>query len=221
MTRIIMIRHGQSVANFEHRFAGHSDFDLTDLGRQQASCAAPYLRSIGEKPDVIYSSDLKRAHNTALPIAKEFGLPINDTEGLREIFAGSWEAMEVEKIYEKYCDAFTTWRTDIANARCTDGESVAELYERIVAFVCKTAAENDGKTVVMASHATPVRAIDCFSHGWGAERIGDVEFVRNAAISIFEYDNGVITPVRVDIVDHLDDSLITKVPRGLSDIKKN
>ena len=55
MTRLIMIRHGQSVANYEHRFAGHSDFDLTDLGRRQAECAATYLRRIGEKPDAIYS----------------------------------------------------------------------------------------------------------------------------------------------------------------------
>lgn len=220
MTRLIMIRHGQSVANFEHRFAGHSDFDLTELGRKQAACAAPYLRAIGETPDAIYSSDLLRAHNTALPIAEEFGLPINDTEGLREIFAGSWEAMEVEEIFEKYHDEFVVWRTDIANCRCTDGESVAELYERIVDFVCRLAEENDGKTLVLATHATPVRAIDCFSHGWGAERMGDVQFVRNSAISIFEYENGAISPVRIDIVEHLDPSLVTVVPTGLNDVKK-
>ncbi len=219
MTRLIMIRHGQSAANFQSRFAGHSNFELTDLGRQQAECAAKYLRKIGEKPDVIYSSDLLRAHSTAEPIAKEFGLPINDTEGLREIYAGSWEAMKVEDIYERYTEAFTTWRMDIANARCTNGESVAELYARIVDFVCRLAKENDKKTILLASHATPVRAIDCFSRGWGAERIGDVQFVRNSAINIFEYENGVITPVRVDIVDHLDPSLVTAVPTKLSDVK--
>ncbi len=219
MTKLIMIRHGQSVANAQSRFAGHSDFDLTDLGRQQAECAARYLRKIGEKPDAVYSSDLLRAHNTAAPIANEFGLTVNDTEGLREIYAGSWEAMLVEDIYKQYTQDFTTWRLDIANARCTDGESVAELYGRIVAFVCQLAEKNDGKTLVLATHATPVRAIDCFSRGWGAERIGDVQFVRNSAISIFEYKDGAISPIRVDIVDHLDPSLITAVPTKLNDIK--
>ena len=218
MTRIIMIRHGQSEANAQSRFAGHSDFDLTDLGRQQAECAANYLYNIGERPDVIYASDLLRAHNTAVPIARKFGLEINDTEGLREIFAGSWEAMKVEDIYEKYKDEFITWRMDIANSRCTDGESVAELYERIVKFVCELAEQNDGKTILLASHATPVRAIDCFSHGWGAERIGEVQFVRNSALSFFEYENGAIRPVKVDVVDHLDSNLVTGVPRALSDL---
>ena len=219
MTRIIMIRHGQSVANAQSRFAGHSDFDLTDLGRLQAECAAKYLRKIGERPDAIYSSDLLRAHNTAAPIAKEFGLAINDTQGLREIFAGSWEGMKVEDIYAQYPEAFTTWRLDIANARCTNGESVAELYSRIVAYVCSLSKENEGKTILLATHATPVRAIDCFSRGLSAERIGDVQFVRNSAISIFEYENEKIRPVRVDIVDHLDPSLVTSVPTKLSSIK--
>ena len=219
MTRIIMIRHGQSVANAQSRFAGHSDFDLTDLGRLQAECAAKYLRKIGERPDAIYSSDLLRAHNTAVPIAQEFELAINDTKGLREIFAGSWEGMKVEDIYAQYPEAFTTWRLDIANARYTDGESVAELYSRIVAYVCSLSKENEGKTILLATHATPVRAIDCFSRGLSAERIGDVQFVRNSAISIFEYENEKIRPVRVDIVDHLDPSLVTSVPTKLSGIK--
>ena len=220
MTKIIMIRHGQSVANFERRFAGHSDFELTELGRAQAACAAAYMRREGIVPDAIYSSDLKRAHNTALPIANEFGLPINDTESLREIFAGVWEAMSVDDIFEQYHDAFVIWRTDIANARCTEGESVSELYDRIVSFVCKLAEDNDGKTLLLATHATPVRAIDCFSRGWGSERMSDLQFVRNSSISIFEYENGIITPVRVDIVDHLDPSMVTAVPKALSDVKK-
>ena len=219
MTRIIMIRHGQSVANFQSRFAGHSDFDLTDLGRQQAEAAAEYLFEKGEKIDAIYSSDLLRAHNTALPFAKKYGLPVNDTQGLREIYAGSWESMHVEDIYQQYRDAFITWRTDFSNAKCTDGESVKELYDRIVAFVCKLASENDGKTLLLATHATPVRAIDCFSRGWGAERIGEVSFVRNSSMNVFEYSDGAITLVEVDIVAHLDSSMITEVPKNLNDIK--
>ena len=220
MTRIIMVRHGQSIANAQGRFAGHSDFDLTDLGRQQAECAAVYMRRKGIIPDAIYSSDLKRAHNTALPISKEFGLPINDTKHLREIFAGSWESMTVDEISEKYRDAFLTWKTDFSNARCTDGESVCELYDRIVPFVCELAAANDEKTLVLTTHATPVRAIDCFSRTWNVERIGEVSFVRNSAISIFNYENGVISPERVDIVDHLDPSLITGVHHNLNGTNK-
>ena len=220
-TKIIMIRHGQSVANAQSRFAGHSDFDLTELGRQQAELAAEYLYNSGQQVDKIYSSDLLRAHNTALPFSKKYGLPINDTTGLREIFAGSWEAMTVDDIYEQYCEAFTTWRTDFSKARCTDGESVAELYARIVAFVKELAEQNKGKTILLATHATPIRAIDCLSRGWGPDRIGEISFVRNSSINVFEYENGVITPIRIDIVDHLDPSLVTAVPKDLDDVNKN
>ena len=75
MTRIILIRHGQSIANFIGKFAGHSDFDLTELGHRQAELAAGYLLK-NEKIDKIYASDLLRAYNTAVPTAKALGLEI-------------------------------------------------------------------------------------------------------------------------------------------------
>lgn len=218
-TEIIMIRHGQSIANAQSRFAGHSDFDLTELGREQARRAAEYLYNKGQKLDIIYSSDLLRAHNTALPFSEIYGLPVNDTEELREIYAGGWEGQKVDDIYREFPEAFTTWRTDFSRARCPDGESTVELYHRIVATVKRLAKENEGKTILIATHATPIRAIDCCSHGWEAERIGDVSFVRNSSISIFEYEDGKITQKDIDIVDHLDPSQITVVPKNLDDVK--
>ena len=215
-TRIIMVRHGQSIANMESRFAGHSDFDLSELGHEQARLAAKYLAT-RETPDVIYSSDLSRAHNTAVPFAKEYGLTINDTESLREIFAGSWEGQKVSDLIERYTDDMKRWRDDFSNARCTDGESVSELYSRIVPAVKKIAAAHLGQTVLITSHATPIRAVECYSHGWGAERMADINFVRNSAINIFEYNekDGSIIAIRTNITDHLVDSLITDVPTSL------
>ena len=211
-----MVRHGQSVANAQSRFAGHSDFDITELGRKQASLAAKYLVK-REKVDKIYSSDLMRAHNTALPFANEYRLQINDTEALREMFAGKWEGQEVAELCKLYPEDMLAWRDDFSNARCTGGESVKELYERIVKAVCTIARENDGQTVLMATHATPVRAVECYSRGWGAERMADVSFVRNAAISIFEYDptDESIKAIDTDIVEHLEQTLITAVPTDL------
>lgn len=211
-----MVRHGQSIANLEERFAGYSNFDLTDLGRSQAELAARYLHDImREKLDKIYSSDLLRAHNTAVPFSNIYGLPINDTEDLREIYAGEWESLTFTEIMERYTEDRSTWINDFSNARCTGGESTRELYRRIVATVTKIARENDGKTILLASHATPIRAIDCYSRGWGEERIGDVKFVRNSAISIFEYDEtkNTISPVLVGATDHLCEELITALPK--------
>ena len=216
MTKIIMVRHGQSEANEQSRFAGHSDFDLTELGRKQARLAAEYLFG-RERVDVIYSSDLKRAHNTAEPFAALYGLPINDTEGLREMYAGKWEGQRVADLIEIYPEDMKTWRDDFSNARCTGGEAVAELYARMVPAVCEIAEKNLGKTVLMTTHATPIRAIECYSRGWGAERMADVPFVRNSAICIFEYGetDKSIKAIKTDIVEHLDESLVTAVPTDL------
>ena len=219
ITRIIMVRHGQSVANLEERFAGYSNFDLTELGRAQAKLAADYLKDVmGEHPDKIYSSDLLRAHNTAVPFADVYGLPINDTQKLREIYAGKWEGLTFDEIATGYPEDREVWYNDFSNSRCTGGESTRELYRRIVASVLELARENLGKTLLLTTHATPVRAIDCFSRGWGEERIGEVKFVKNTAISIFEYnsDTDQITPITVGSTAHLGEDMTTSLPKSVA-----
>ena len=216
MTRLILIRHGQSEANEQNRFAGQTDVPLTDLGRAQAESAARYLVA-HEKIDKIYSSDLRRAHNTALPTSVLIGVPIIDAKELREICAGIWEGRLANEIEVEYAEEFRTWRKDYANARLPGGESVQEVYERVVPYVKRIARENDGLTLLIASHASPVRAVDCNSRGWGWERMSEVPFVNNSAISIFEYDEkaDTISPIERNITEHLDPSMMSYIPKGL------
>lgn len=216
MTRLILIRHGQSTANEQNRFAGQTDVPLTELGKLQAKCAAEYIIK-HEKIDKIYSSDLQRAHNTALPTSELTGIPIIDARELREICAGIWEGRLANEIEVEYENEFRTWRKDYAHARLPGGESVQEVYERVVPFVKKIARENDGLTLLIASHASPVRAVDCNSRGFGWEKMSDVPFVNNSAISIFEYDNttDTIRPVERNITEHLNPSTMSYIPKGL------
>ena len=188
MTRLIFIRHGQSVANEQNRFAGHTDVPLTELGKAQAERAAEYIVK-HEKIDKIYSSDLRRAHDTALPVSKLTNIPITDTRELREICAGVWEGRLVSEIATEYEKEFYTWRNDFSNARLPEGESVE----------------------------SPIRAVDCNSRGWGWQRMSDVPFVNNSAISIFEYDpeTDTLSLIERDITDHLDQSLMSYIPKGL------
>ena len=75
-TVLLLIRHGQSVGNLNYEFLGHMDKDLSELGYAQAARTAEFLS--GEQIDMVYSSDLMRAHNTALPHAKIRGLDVVD-----------------------------------------------------------------------------------------------------------------------------------------------
>ena len=213
MTRIFMIRHGQSIANFIGKFAGHSDFDLTDLGHHQASLAADYLFE-REKIDKIYASDLLRAYNTAVAFSKVYGLDITPSDQLREIYAGKWEGLSFDEIAEKFPRDFGDWMNDFSNARCTEGESVAEIYERVVKYVCQIAEENDGKCILIATHATVVRAFNCFAMGYDADRMADVSFCGNAALNYFIYENGKATIEKSNINEYLGD-LATEVPEKI------
>ncbi len=212
MTRLIITRHGQSIANAEKKFAGHSDFDLSELGKAQAELAANYICEHC-RPDVIYSSDLLRAYNTALPAAKRLGLEIIPCTELREIFAGEWEGQTTDDIATAYENDFSVWKNDYANSRCTGGESTAEVYRRIIPAVKKIAERHDGQTVMLSTHATVVRAIQAYSMGLDETRTGEIPFTHNASINIFVYSNGKITPDNINITEHLGD-MITGVHRS-------
>ncbi len=207
-----MIRHGFSVANNQHRFAGNSDFPLTELGKAQAERCAEALKN--EKIDAIYASDLSRAFETAVPVAKALGLEITATKGLREISAGEWEGKTFDELDEEYHDDFAVWKQDIGNARCTGGESPRELSARILATLASIAEENEGKTVCIATHATPIRSVCTAAAGLDATDMAKIPWTANASISLFEYDNGVFKAIYTSKTDHLGD-LCTVLPSNV------
>ena len=210
MTKLILIRHGQSVANAQQRFAGHSDFDLTELGRKQAALAAKYIAE-NFKVDAIYASDLLRAYNTAVPSSELLGIPIQKCEGLREVYAGKWESMTFADIEETFKEDFGVWRNNFSYARCTGGESIFELYDRVCSQILSIAKENDGKCVLIATHATPIRVFETMSRGLDAKHVGDINFVCNASINIFNVEDGMPSVDTLNITDHLAGN-ITEVP---------
>ena len=214
MTRLIVTRHGQSIANAQLRFAGHSDFDLSPIGFDQAELVADYIVS-NEKIDVIYSSDLLRAYNTALPTAKRLNMPINKTTSLREIFAGEWEGRTTDELAVEFEKDFEIWKNDYARSRCTGGEAVAEVYVRAINTVSEIAKKHDGQTVLISTHATLVRSLCASSLGLSAEQVGDIPFTHNASINIFIYEDGKLIPERLDIVEHLGD-IVTGVHASFS-----
>lgn len=214
MTRLVITRHGQSIANAEYRFAGHSDFDLSEIGKAQAELTSQYICA-NEKIDMIYSSDLLRAYNTAAPTAKKLGLEIIPTEELREIYAGEWEGRTTAELAVEFEEDFGVWKNDYANSRCTGGESTAEVYDRVVATVKRLAQKHDGKTLLLSTHATVVRALCAHSLGLTADRTGEIPFTHNASINIFNYEDGKLIPEKMDIVEHLGD-IVTGVHKSFN-----
>jgi probable phosphoglycerate mutase len=212
MTRFLMIRHGYSVANLEKRFAGHSDFPLTDIGKKQAERCAEALKQV--HIDAIYASDLSRAFETAIPVAEAHSLTVIPHKGLREIYAGVWEGREFSELDEKYPESYGIWKTDLGHAHPDGGESVAQLYSRILATLGDIAEDNEGKTICIATHATPIRSVCTAAMGLGAEDMSRIGWTANASISLFEYENGRFTAVYTSNTDHLGD-ITTKLPTNV------
>ena len=186
-THIYFIRHGQSEGNLYDLFLGHTDLDLTELGKKQAECVTTYFKDIAV--DAIFSSDLKRAYHTACPLAKTKGLPITKCEKLREIFAGEWEGKVFSEIRKTY-PMGDIWWEDTGNAHPTGGESVAELQIRILAEVERLAKENEGKTICIFTHFTPIYALRTAWAGVPVSEMKNMPKPSNASVTHAIYENG-------------------------------
>lgn len=206
MTTILMIRHGESLANKEGRFAGHSDYDLSELGHEQARRAGEYIKN-NYKVDAVFASDLKRAFNTGVPTAKQFGLEVVADAGLRELFVGEWETLHHLEVAKRFPKEFDVWMNDFSNARCPGGESIRELHDRIVPVILRLAKENDGKTIVIATHSTPVRAFECYAMGLPPERIDETPTPVNASICVFKVEDGKASVEKFNVTEHIDDMI--------------
>jgi len=200
-TKLYLVRHGQSEGNLKKSFLGHTDLDLTDLGRLQAQKTAEYLTTV--RPDAIYSSDLKRAANTALPTADYWKMPIQRREELREIFAGKWENLTFAHIEETYPSSWRCWIDDLDHARCDGGESVMELQKRFSKEILRLGEKHLGETVFVFSHATPIRSLAAFC-GY-RPTIREVPWPNNASVSEFCYENGALSLVRYSFDDFMGD----------------
>lgn len=211
-THIYLIRHGESEGNKSNLFLGHTDLDITEKGHAQAEMTAEFLKDI--KVDAIYSSDLKRAYNTGLHTAKQKGMDIVKDENLREIFAGEWENRLFEDIVVEYEEDFKVWKENIGRARCTGGESVEELLERFVSEVKKIAKENEGKTVFIFTHATPIRVLRAALDGLSLDEIQSVPWASNASVTHVVSDNGNLKLVDYSI-DHFMGDLATFLPKSV------
>lgn len=192
-TLVYFIRHGQSVGNRDRIFLGHTDMPLTELGREQARLAGAYIKKMGITPDAVYASPLSRAYETAsLSTGVERPIPSDD---LREIYAGVWEGMKYEDIIQTYGEDYDTWFTDLGNAKPTGGECVRALSERVVGAVLRIAAENEGKTVIIGSHATPVRMLEAYARGLSIAEAHTVPWAPNASLSAYLCEGKTVTPL--------------------------
>lgn len=190
-TTLLLIRHGESVANKEHYFAGQTDAPLSDLGRKQADATGRYLKDF--KIHACYASDLSRAYDTGLAAVKSHGVPTIPSTHLREIACGAWEGMTHEEIQKQFPDIYETWMTDIGNIQMPQGENAARVQERMFSFLTACAKTHPGQTVVIATHAFAIRVFTLQVLGLPLERMMEHPFPSNASVTTVTWEDGKFT----------------------------
>lgn len=216
MVKLIIVRHGNSLGNFKRIFIGQTDWGLSELGKEQVRRTTEYLSQF--HIDEVYSSDLCRAYDTVLPTAERLGLTVHKEKGLREIYAGEWETMSFADLPVKFPKSFEIFQNDIGNAHPEGGESIKEVFERICETMERILAENDGKTVLIGTHATVIRVMNCLWHGDGLDNLQNYNWVSNAAVCHIEYENGKYNVIEYGHDEHLE-GIITKVPLTREDLQ--
>jgi probable phosphoglycerate mutase len=151
--RIVLLRHGRTAWNAERRFQGQADPPLDEIGRMQAFEAAALVAAL--QPDVLVSSDLARAAQTAEPLASLTDLPVFFDKRLRERSLGHWEGLTREEVAERYPAELADW---LAGRDVTDrgGETREQVAERALAAMADLPAVG---TAVLVTHSATAMAL--------------------------------------------------------------
>ncbi len=149
MKRIITIQHCQSEQHINGMMGGWNDWELTELGREQARRIGERLGAELEGQSVkLYSSDLKRASQTAAPLAEKLGIKVEYRQELRERNSGPLVMGKSKEWYREHCDNFG----DMVDERpMPSAETKREMYERLLPF-CREVQERAEDTVIFISH---------------------------------------------------------------------
>ena len=188
MTTILLARHGETDWNSQRRWQGHADRPLNEVGREQARELAETLtdRAI----DVVYSSDLLRAHETALIVGERLGLPVSVDAGLREVDVGDWSGRVHSEIEGLDPDGYRRWRE--GGKGWAGGESYEEMGERVVAAVLRLAARHPGETLLIVTHGGSIRACRATAAGldYATSRVSAIGSMANCEVAELHVADG-------------------------------
>ncbi len=149
-TRVLLIRHGQSQGNAEGRFGGHTATPLSARGRRQAEATARALSS--ETFSAIYSSDLPRAIETAMPLARLTGLEVLLTEAFRERSVGVMEGLTFEEAAALHPEQYAALlRRDFEHV-LLGGESYRQMLDRAARELDSAIEQHRGGRIAVFSH---------------------------------------------------------------------
>jgi probable phosphoglycerate mutase len=196
VTRLYLVRHGETDWNWGQRIQGHLDIPLNENGRQQSLALRSALAGIC--PTTVYSSDLARCSETArlalLPAGSDPAspdtqprVPIKFIPELRERGFGAWQGLTLSEVAARYPDEYACWNRRAPGFAPTDGETWESMNERIRSFLFRVVKDHPGETILAFSHGGPVKTAVAAALEVPSERSLPVAFSNTSVSALWSY----------------------------------
>jgi broad specificity phosphatase PhoE len=198
---LLLVRHGQSTWNHEHRIQGQLDPPLSDEGRRQATQLG--RRLAGRRFAALYSSDLNRATETAKAIGEAVGLDPTPMAELREIYLGEWEGLRTEELADRFPQAWGAWAEEPDWDLVPGGEGSSAFESRVKAAMDAIFHRHPDGDVLVVTHGGVIQI--ALHHVVGRPGRGIFPFrIQNASMSVIERRDGRLVVSGVNDIGHLE-----------------
>ena len=187
MSRVYLVRHGQTAWNVGEIFRGRADIPLDETGKREVHLAGETLRD--ETLHAVYSSPLSRSMETAENIAKFHDISVTPLDAIVDISYGEWEGLGNQEVQQKYPELHTLWLSEPHKVLFPGGESLDEVRSRTIAALDDLLVKHQEENFALVAHRVPNKVICCAlmgldnSHFWRIQQ-------DTASTNLFVYRNG-------------------------------
>lgn len=200
MTKIFLIRHGETEWNKIGKLQGSSDIKLLPEGIEQAYMLAKHAPF--HTVDAIYSSDLSRAVMTAEILSEKFGLPVIKERGLRETSFGDWEGRYLSELAKENPSGFEYFFTKPDKVQPPNGETFLQSQARIMNALDEIICDNEDKNIIVVSHGAAIRLIICAALEIRIRKMWSIGQY-NMALNVLIFDEGTFSVEMLNNTLHL------------------
>lgn len=200
MTKIFLIRHGETEWNKLGRLQGNSDVSLSPEGIRQAQLMAAYVPF--NHIDAVYASDLQRASDTAKILAAKFNLPVTTMPGLRETNFGDWEGRVISGLLEELPEDFGNFFIKPDKVKPPNGETFLECQARVENAMDEIIAEHDGQRIIVVCHGAAIRLLICAALEIRIRKMWAIHQF-NTALNILTFEDGLFSVELMNSTAHL------------------
>jgi len=159
MTKVYIVRHGQTAWNLEEVFRGRADIPLDETGKKEVHLAGEALKD--ETLHAVYSSPLSRSMETAENVAKFHDLPVTPLEAIIDISYGEWEGVGLKEVQQQSPDLYALWLQEPHKIRFPQGETLEEVRLRTMEALEDLLTKHRNENIVLVAHRVPNKVMCC------------------------------------------------------------